>query len=83
MVTVVVATVVGAEAAAERLWAEASPLVPGESGGALALVMLVSWALIAFVAYLVIRLAVRHALQDVARSAGSDVESRTGHVDTE
>lgn len=65
-----------------RLVAEATPLAPGESEWAL-LGTLASWALIAFVAYLVIRLAVRHALQDVARSAGSDVESRTGHVDTE
>jgi hypothetical protein len=64
-----------------RLWAEASPLIPGQSGWALLLGTLVVWGLIAFAAYLVIRLAVRHALQDVARSSGSDVEPRTGHVD--
>jgi hypothetical protein len=66
-----------------RLWAEAYPLVPGESGWALLLGTLAFWALIAFVAYLVIRLAVRHALQDVARASDSDVARRTGHVDAE
>jgi hypothetical protein len=66
-----------------RLWAEAAPLIPGEGGWALLLVTLMSWALIAFVAYLVIRLAVRHALQDVARASDSDVARRTDHVDAE
>jgi hypothetical protein len=66
-----------------RLWAEASPLIPSESGWALLFGTLVIWGLIAFAAYLVIRLAVRHALQDVARAPESDVARRTGHVDTE
>lgn len=66
------------------LWAEATPLVPGESGWMLLLGTLVIWGLIAFAAYLVIRLAVRHALQDVARKSGpSATERRAAHVDAE
>lgn len=65
------------------LWAEATPLVPGASGWMLVFGTLVIWGLIAFAAYLVIRLAVRHALEDVARASASDVERRAGHVDAE
>jgi hypothetical protein len=66
-----------------RLWAEATPLVPGESVWGFLFGTLVIWGLIAFAAYLVIRLAVRHALQDVARASASDVERRARHVDAE
>jgi hypothetical protein len=48
-------------------WAESGPALAGELGWVALLGTLLVWALIAFVAYVVIRLAVRHALQDVAR----------------
>jgi hypothetical protein len=66
-----------------RLWAEAFPLVPGSSAWVFLLSTLVIWGVIAFAVYLVIRLAVRHALQDVARASGSDTKRQPGHVDAE
>lgn len=54
-------------------------MIRGEVGWAVLMGTLLVWALIAFVAYFVIRLAVRHALQDVARDSGPSREP--GRVD--
>jgi hypothetical protein len=53
---------------------EASPMIRGELGWVALLGTVLVWALIAIVAYFVIRLAVRHALQDVARDPGPSRE---------
>lgn len=55
------------------------PMIGGDLGWAVVVGTVLVWALIAFVAYLVIRSAVRHALQDVARE--SETARRPGHVD--
>lgn len=52
------------------------PLVEGTGSTLVLLAVVVSWIVVALVAYWVIRLAVRHALRDVSGSSSSRSEGQ-------